>query len=194
LFGSSFLSFVYCTGPDPRAQEFSTFSFPQSELSCPSRGRRFAPIFVFLQLEHAPSPPALVAHQIALNSHTCRLADAVQSCVGVTQESFAPEARRLVPLILFATARRHWSWLCDAIERHCQFSREACLHRAKKNEGSCTPSLGYYYSAHWQVTHSSGCMCARGGRGILPLPHGGQKSAARPASCWRSVCSKLGNR
>ena len=29
LFGSSFLSFVYCTGPDPRPQEFSTFSFPQ---------------------------------------------------------------------------------------------------------------------------------------------------------------------
>jgi len=67
------------------------------------------------------------------------------------------EARRLVPLSLFATARRHWTWLRGAIERLCQFSREARLHRAKKNEGSCTPSLGCY-SAHWPVTHSSGCM------------------------------------
>ena len=51
-------------------------------------------------------------------------------------------ARRMVLLILFATARRHWTWLCGAIERLSQFSREACLHRAKKNEGSCTLSLG----------------------------------------------------
>ena len=43
------------------------------------------------------------------------------------------EARRLVPLSLFATARRHWAWLRGAIEQHCQFSREARLHRAKKN-------------------------------------------------------------
>ena len=49
-----------------------------------------------------------------------------------------------MPLILFATARGHWTWLRGAIERHCQFSRESRLHRAKKNEGSCTPSLGYY--------------------------------------------------
>ena len=28
----------------------------------------------------------------------------------------------------------------------------------------------------------------------LPLPNGCQQSAARPASCWRSVCSKLGNK
>jgi hypothetical protein len=32
-----------------------------------------------------------------------------------------------------------------------QFSRETRLHRAKKNEGSCTPSLGCS-SAHWPVT------------------------------------------
>jgi len=49
-----------------------------------------------------------------------------------------------VLLSLFATARRHWAWLHGAIERHCQFSREACLQRAKKNEESCTPSLDYY--------------------------------------------------
>jgi len=74
-----------------------------------------------------------------------------------------------VPLSLFATARRHWTWLRGAIERHCQFSREARLHRAKKNEGPCTPP-GLLYSAHWQVTHSSRCgnrvfciwqLCAR---------------------------------
>ena len=41
----------------------------------------------------------------------------------------------MVPLSLFATARRHWAWLCGAIERHCQFSRESRLHQAKKNEG-----------------------------------------------------------
>ena len=49
---------------------------------------------------HAPSPPALVAHQIALNFHTCRLADAVQSCVGVTQESFAPVDHRMIHCLL----------------------------------------------------------------------------------------------
>jgi hypothetical protein len=81
------------------------------------------------------------------------------------------------------TARRHWAWLRDVIERHCQFSREARLHLSKKNEGSCTQSLGYY-SANWQVAHSSACMCVRGGkRHSSPFPHGGQKSAARPASC-----------
>jgi hypothetical protein len=63
-----------------------------------------------------------------------------------------------MPLSLFATARRHWAWLRGAIERHCQFSREACLHRAKTKEGSCTPSLGYYiYSAHWSAC---ACVCA----------------------------------
>jgi len=59
-----------------------------------------------------------------------------------------------VPLSLFATARRHWTWLRGVIERHCQFSREARLHWAKFNEGSCTPSLGYLLSplaSHTQV-------------------------------------------
>jgi hypothetical protein len=50
----------------------------------------------------------------------------------------------LVPLCLFATARRHWTWLRGVIEQHCQFSREARLHRATKN-GSCTPSLPYVH-------------------------------------------------
>ena len=43
-----------------------------------------------------------------------------------------------MPLSLFATARRHWTWPRGAIERHRQFSREARLHRAKKNEGQRT--------------------------------------------------------
>jgi hypothetical protein len=30
--------------------------------------------------------------------------------------------------------------------------------------------------------------------GSLPLPHGCQQSAARPAACWRSVCSKSDDR
>ena len=50
----------------------------------------------------------------------------------------------MVPLSLFDTARRHWTWLRGASERLCQFSWEVRLHRAKKNEGSCTPSLGCY--------------------------------------------------
>ena len=55
----------------------------------------------------------------------------------------------------------HWgAWLRGAIERHCQFSREARLHRAKKKEGSYTPSLGYYTQptgkSHTQV---DACVC-----------------------------------
>ncbi len=49
-----------------------------------------------------------------------------------------------MPLSQFATARRHWAWLCGAIERHCQFSGRPVYTGIKKNEGSCTPSLGYY--------------------------------------------------
>ena len=89
----------------------------------------------------------------------------------------------------------HWgAWLRGAIERHCQFSREARLHRAKKKEGSYTPSLGYYTQptgkSHTQV---DACVCG-GESHPSPFPDGCQQSAARPASCWRSVCSKLGNR
>ena len=63
----------------------------------------------------------------------------------------------MVPLSLFATARRHWTWLRGAIERLCQFSREASLHKSKKNEGSCTPSWAVY-SAHWPVTQMDACV------------------------------------
>jgi len=44
-----------------------------------------------------------------------------------------------------------------ASERLCQFSREARLHRAKTNEGSCAPSLGCY-AAHWPVTPMDACL------------------------------------
>jgi len=47
----------------------------------------------------------------------------------------------MVPLNLIATARRHKTWLRSASKQLSQFSREASLYRAKKNEGSCTPGL-----------------------------------------------------
>jgi len=56
----------------------------------------------------------------------------------------------MVPLSLFATDRRHYTWLRRMSERLCQFSREARLHRVEKNGGSCTPSLDCY-AAHWPV-------------------------------------------
>jgi hypothetical protein len=71
----------------------------------------------------------------------------------------------MVPLSLFATARRHWTWLRGASERLCQFSLGGRLHRAKNNEGSCTPS--------WAISQPTGQslkwmrVCA-GGRGIPP--------------------------
>jgi hypothetical protein len=43
--------------------------------------------------------------------------------------------RRMVPLSLIATARRH-QWLHSVGERLSLFSREAGLHRAKKNKRS----------------------------------------------------------
>ena len=116
-----------------------------------------------------------------------------------------------MPLSLFATARGHWAereccllvlnlvsstlfWLRVSIERHCQFSREASLHRAKKNEGSCTPSLGYLLSPLASHTLKWMHVCAGGRGNPSPFPHGFQQSAARLASCWRSVCSELVDR
>ena len=56
------------------------------------------------------------------------------------------------------------------IEPHCKFSREARLHRAKENEGSCTPSLVYYTISqdvnplrHLGMARGDG-ECACGGR------------------------------
>ena len=93
-----------------------------------------------------------------------------------------------MPLSLFATARGHWAereccllvlnlvsstlfWLRVSIERHCQFSREASLHRAKKNEGSCTPSLGYLLSPLASHTLKWMHVCA-GGEAPSPFPTG----------------------
>ena len=57
----------------------------------------------------------------------------------------------MVPLSLIATDTRHKTWLRSASEKLSQFSREARLQQAKKNEGSCTSVLGCS-SAHWPVT------------------------------------------
>jgi hypothetical protein len=77
----------------------------------------------------------------------------------------------MVPLSLFTTVRRHWTWLRVASELLCQFSGEARLHQVKKNEGSCTPSLGCLLSP--LASHSDGCVCVRGGvRHPSPFPTG----------------------
>jgi hypothetical protein len=80
-----------------------------------------------------------------------------------------------VPLSLFATARRHWAWLRDAIERHCQFSGRPVYTGLKKNEGSCTPSLGYTQPTGKSHTQVDACVCGgerQGGmlEAFLPLP------------------------
>ena len=100
----------------------------------------------------------------------------------------------MVPLSLFATVRRHWTWLRGASVRLCQFSREARLHRAKKNEGSCTPSWAVFTQTTGQSLKWMR-VCA-GGIGIPP-PSRAFTSNLQPvlqASCWRSVCSKLVDR
>ena len=48
----------------------------------------------------------------------------------------------MVPLSLIATDTSHKTWLRSASEKLSQFSREARLQQAKKNEGSCTSVLG----------------------------------------------------
>ena len=82
LLDSSLFGFRSFAGPDPRAQDFSAFSPPQQELSRPSRCCRFVPIFVFLELEHALSSPALVTHQVALNTHTTQANDNQEGSLG----------------------------------------------------------------------------------------------------------------
>jgi len=76
----------------------------------------------------------------------------------------------MVPLSLFATARRHWAWLRGAIERHCQFSREARLHRVKKMKGLAPHPWAIILSPLASHTLKRMHVCA-GGRGtFLPLP------------------------
>ena len=77
----------------------------------------------------------------------------------------------MVPLSLFATARRHWTWLRGASERLCQFSREARLHRAKKMKG-LAPHPGLITQPTGQstlVTQMDAYVCG-GERHSLPLP------------------------
>jgi len=93
----------------------------------------------------------------------------------------------MVLLSLFVTARRHWTWLRGASERLCPFSREARLHRAKTNEGSCTPSLGYLLSPLASHTLKWMHVCA-GGRGIPP-PSPRRDSNLQPVLHYAGVVS-----
>jgi len=76
----------------------------------------------------------------------------------------------MVPLSLFATARRHWAWLRGAIERHCQFSGRPVYTGLKKMKvlhpipGLLTQPTG---KSHTQV---DACVC--GGEIPPPSPTG----------------------
>jgi hypothetical protein len=86
--------------------------FGLPEMARDDSGTLFAPIFVPQSWSSVCSncrlpavgactfSPALAAHQIALNSRTCRLADAAQSCVGVMQEGFAPVDHGMIHCLL----------------------------------------------------------------------------------------------
>jgi hypothetical protein len=62
--------------------------------------------------------------------------------------------------------------------------------KKKRRQRDPIPGL---LSAHWPVTQMDACVCG-GERHPSPFPNGYQQSAARPVSCWRSVCSKLVDR
>ena len=77
----------------------------------------------------------------------------------------------MLPLSLLVTARRHWTWLRGASERLCQFSREAGLHRAKKNEGLAPHPWAVILSPTGQSLRWMR-VCAGGGRILPPSPKG----------------------
>jgi hypothetical protein len=67
---------------------------------------------------------------------------------------------------LFATGRRHWTWLRGVSERLCQFSREARLHRAnfEKLKGLAPHPVLLSVPRHrppCDTTCSLGCWCNR---------------------------------
>ena len=119
-----------------------------------------------LQLEHGmsvpeSSRPALSDRQLASASS--------QSSFAVQKVSLRWGMPQVQSLVMRSQAKARMPG-SGASERLCQFSPEARLHRSKKNEGSCTPSLGCYTQPHWP-SHSLKWMrvCA-GERQSLPLP------------------------
>jgi len=87
----------------------------------------------------------------------------------------------MVPLSLLVTARRHWTWLRGASERLCQFSREARLHRAKKNEGLAPHPWAVILSPTGQSLRWMR-VCG-GGRDYSPFP-------PSPFPNGRALCSR----
>jgi hypothetical protein len=77
-------------------------------------------------------------------------------------------------------------WLSGVIERHYQFYWEASLHWSKKMKGLAPHPWAIIQPTGKSHTQVDACVCG-GGEASSPFPHGGQKSAGRPASCWRRV-------
>ena len=113
-------------------------------------------MFVFLQLEHALSSPALVTHQIALIDHTCPLADAAQSCVGVTQERFTPVGHRvihcLLHLVFSSSSYQTLSTMPLSVSlRCCRSTRTSSLGYAPSTVDSYT---NLKYAINWNINLS----------------------------------------
>ena len=82
-------------------------------------------------------------------------------------------------------------WLRSASEKNLSISfvRPIICTGLKSKQGSCTPSLVCSpLVSHSSLVRVGVWMCGREGA-TLPPPRGCQQSAARLASCRRSVCS-----
>ena len=99
----------------------ATVYFPTPCVHTPSVSHHHATVYFPTPCVHTPSPDADVASAWQ---------DFPQTLIGSPVGTGLP------------TIEPGGSWLHSAREQLGQFSREACLHRVKKNEGSCTPSLG----------------------------------------------------